>query len=1180
MNKGSLSTTVYEHVLELIQVDLCGNFRYHGYEDNKYFMTIRDAASRYYSVIHLRNKSDAVGKLIDWIVKMEKQFTHRGLKVLKIRTDNGGEFVNGTLHDFCRSRGIEHQLTVPHNSFQNGAVERAHRSILDKARTLLVSGGVPPSLWTEAVSCAVYLLNRLPIPNRRNIIPYCKWNDSDPTTLGLTHLRTFGCLAYTTLPPTQRDGKFAPTAIAAVMVGYDSNRKAYRLYHPESQTVYTSNQVRFDEQRYPLLDSPITDLSHKFATSTLGGVPSYPKNGTSTTLPGGNISSAGGADISIDLNADVSNNEAPKTTRINDQDSTSNPLHGSSPPGNQIENDMYDTFVSPEVSSDDDQSGQSSSSLQHDANVSDLNMSIPLNDIDNSDRLFGSGELDPSSETNDVPMTNSLTSYEESSHSSDPDFRPSHALQRDVPPQPPSEYELLEQQVTALQEQLAIQQTAAASDLQQLTSTNAQLMHELDDLRTSHTMDLERRNQEFQQYLEASRPNPRRHSRGSESIEGLPVSQIDGVRAVKTRHLVPTNPSDHTIHRTSFEASTGESMNYLHDIQNNQIITTEDALLQQCIPTSSSSPLPPVPVGQQAFPDPSFLRVLPSSFVPALPGSPLSDHQLLQIRSPTDAESDSPDSSSSLSIHPVLTAVIVAHHAFAAQLPKTFKQALAHPDSTEWFAAMHRELDAFRSHETYELVPAPSDRRPLGSRWVYTEKSNNLKKARLVAQGYAQKEGIDYEETFAPVIRYDSVRLFLALAASMQLRIHQMDVDTAFLNSDIDGDVYVRQPPGFVDNQYPDHVWKLKGGMYGLKQAPLLWNTHINDTLLSFGFQRHPSDYGLYFQSSVDGLVLVALYVDDLLIAAPSPQIMTFLKALLCSSYSMKDLGPVNKFLGMTINQSSTHISLDLSDYITTAAGTANIDLSKKVHIPLSKSSDLFSTDSPLLDNVTPYQSLVGQLLFAANAGRPDISFAISTLSRFLKSPRKIHLAAAERLFQYLYTTRHYCLSYEIGHPLSLTIYTDAATPSKDDLPFSTGGYITTMSGGTVTWSSRKITSTICLSSTEAEYIAASEAVKEMEWLINLLEYMQLKVEVPIIYIDCQPALQLAKHPVFHSRAKHIPLNYHKIRFVAAKGKLILKKIGTNDQPADMMTKALSRDKVEFFTSKIMDTDSSLRGIC
>lgn len=111
MNKGPLSTTTYEHVLELIQVDLCGSFRYNGYKDNKYFMTIRDAASRYYSVIHLKSKDQAVSKLIDWIVKMEKQFIHRGLKVLKIRTDNGGEFINGTFHEFCRSRGIEHQLT-------------------------------------------------------------------------------------------------------------------------------------------------------------------------------------------------------------------------------------------------------------------------------------------------------------------------------------------------------------------------------------------------------------------------------------------------------------------------------------------------------------------------------------------------------------------------------------------------------------------------------------------------------------------------------------------------------------------------------------------------------------------------------------------------------------------------------------------------------------------------------------------------------------------------------------------------------------------------------------------------------------------------------------------------------------------------------------------------------------
>ena len=153
----------------------------------------------------------------------------------------------------------------------------------------------------------------------------------------------------------------------------------------------------------------------------------------------------------------------------------------------------------------------------------------------------------------------------------------------------------------------------------------------------------------------------------------------------------------------------------------------------------------------------------------------------------------------------------------ASTVPKTLKQAQAHPESSEWKEACLRELKAFQDHKTYELMPLPEGRKPLGSRWVFSIKSTGLKKARLVAQGYTQQEGIDYTETFAPVVRYDSVRVFLALSACLRLTIHQMDVNTAFLNSKIDSEVYVRQPPGFVNTAHPDYVWKLKGAMYVLE---------------------------------------------------------------------------------------------------------------------------------------------------------------------------------------------------------------------------------------------------------------------------------------------------------------------------------------------------------------------------
>ncbi|CCE61990.1 hypothetical protein TPHA_0B03180 [Tetrapisispora phaffii CBS 4417] len=680
---------------------------------------------------------------------------------------------------------------------------------------------------------------------------------------------------------------------------------------------------------------------------------------------------------------------------------------------------------------------------------------------------------------------------------SDSEFRPSQYLRRSIVSSVEPESPALQAQIQQLHSALKAQQEAAALEIERQTSSNTRLMKQIDELKANHTTELNKAKQEFERHIEHIRPHNQRHNHTDESIVGQSLPEVDGVRLVKSRHLNPTESHDRNIRYTQFEAAAGEKLIYLYNTQNGKIISTEDALAQYTEASQSSPPLPPVAVSQQLFPDPPFLRVLPQSFVPATADSPLTTNELMHIQSSSselDELASSPTSASSHSIHPVLTAVLVAHQSYEAQLPRTINQAMSHPDAAEWKAACIRELSAFRSHETYELVPLPTGRRSLGSRWVFTEKSNGLKKARLVAQGNSQKEGIDYSETFAPVIRYDSVRLFLAMAASLKLRIHQMDVDTAFLNSAIDGEVYVRQPPGFLDSHYPTHVWKLKGGMYGLKQAPFLWNTHINETLLSFGFTRHAGEYGLYFSKSADGLVLVALYVDDLLIAAPSSKAMTPLKELLCSSYSMKDLGPVNKFLGMTIKQSENSISLDLSEYISSAASTSQINVDKAVHTPLSKTTDLFGDTSPLLINITPYQSLIGQLLFAANAGRPDISFAVSTLSRFLESPRQVHFAAAQRLLQYLYTTRYDSLCYKTSHPLSISIYTDASTASKDDLPFSTGGYITTMADGAVTWSSRKIKSTVCLSSTEAECIAGSEAVKESQWLVNFFKFMDLKI--------------------------------------------------------------------------------------
>ena len=402
-----------------------------------------------------------------------------------------------------------------------------------------------------------------------------------------------------------------------------------------------------------------------------------------------------------------------------------------------------------------------------------------------------------------------------------------------------------------------------------------------------------------------------------------------------------------------------------------------------------------------------------------------------------------------------------------------------------------------------------------------------------------------------------------------------MDVNTAFLNSLIDETVYVRQPPCFLDAQHPDYVWKLKGAMYGLKQAPLLWNQHINATLSKLGFRRHEGEYGLYFKKCPQGLVLVALYVDDLLIAAASTRMVRQVKCQLQSVYAMKDLGPVNKFLGMNISQTKDYIALALTDYITSAASASEIQVNKPVHTPLSPTTDYNDSSSPLVADIKQYQAIIGQLMFIANTGRPDVAYSVSLLSRFLQSPRQVHLRAAHRVFQYLYTTRTHRLVYRSGSPLQAVIYSDASHGSAVDIPYATRGYIVQMAGGTVTWSSKKI-KMVTLSSTEAEYVAACEAVKEAAWLTHLFTWMGLSPLRTRLLVDNQPAIHIAQNPVCHSRIKHIRLDYHYIREAVQSGLVDLEYIPTKEQLADITTKVLPKDTFEGLTARCLTVTNSV----
>ena len=494
----------------------------------------------------------------------------------------------------------------------------------------------------------------------------------------------------------------------------------------------------------------------------------------------------------------------------------------------------------------------------------------------------------------------------------------------------------------------------------------------------------------------------------------------------------------------------------------------------------------------------------------------------------------------------------------------TFNQAMKSTEKDFWHDACVSEYNSLMENNTWVLVPKPAGRKIVGCKWVFKVKENtdgtiDKYKARLVAQGFSQSPGIDYQETFAPVVRYETVRFLFAVSAQLGFSVHHMDVTTAFLNGKLEERIYMRQPPGFEDQTNPDHVCLLKKSLYGLKQAPLCWNIAIFDVLTSLGFQRNESDYGLFSRGSGSNRVLIALYVDDLLISGADTTVVSQVKSKLSSKFKMKDLGLASHFLGMRVNQTGEGITLDLAKYITDILKCFSMENCKSAPTPLpSVNLSVFNESDPNVDS-TLYRSIIGKLIYAANAARPDLATAVSFLSRYLQAPKKIHLKAAKHCLRYLAGTINLGITYSKQSSFSLTGYVDADYAQDESDRISVTGYVFMLAGGPITWASRKQKSPAA-SSTEAEYVALSEASNECVWLLQLGSEMNISIPTPVtLFEDNQGCIAIAENPVHHHRTKHISVKYHISRHLVKNGTTCIQYLNTEVMIADMFTKPLGK---------------------
>lgn len=507
--------------------------------------------------------------------------------------------------------------------------------------------------------------------------------------------------------------------------------------------------------------------------------------------------------------------------------------------------------------------------------------------------------------------------------------------------------------------------------------------------------------------------------------------------------------------------------------------------------------------------------------------------------------------------------------------PSCFQEAINDAEHDNWLLAMKEEMSSLHKNKTWELVKLPKGKKAIGCKWVYRKKEatsgkGETYKARLVAKGYSQREGIDYNEIFSPVVKHTSIRAILAMVAMHDMELEQLDVKTAFLHGDLEEEIYMQQPEGFEKEGMKNHVCRLKKSLYGLKQSPRQWYKRFDSFMVTHGYKRCEYDCCVYFKIDDDGsLVLLTLYVDDMLVAAKSKQKIKELKNMLNEEFDMKDLGIAKKILGIEIHRDRKMGKLWLSQkkYIEKVLQRFGMLKAKPVATPLAAHFKLPSQLSPnTKDEVeymskVPYANAVGCLMYMMVCTRPDLSQAVSVVSRYMANPGREHWNAIKWILRYLAGTRNLGIMYDRSTTSSAVVgYVDADYAGDLDSRKSMTGYVFTFAGGAISWKS-VLQDTVALSTTEAEYMAATEAGKEAIWLKGMVEQLGFEQNSMLVHCDSQSAIYLAKNHVYHSRTKHIDIRYHKIREWISNGKISLMKIHTKENAADMLTKPIPRDK-------------------
>lgn len=502
-------------------------------------------------------------------------------------------------------------------------------------------------------------------------------------------------------------------------------------------------------------------------------------------------------------------------------------------------------------------------------------------------------------------------------------------------------------------------------------------------------------------------------------------------------------------------------------------------------------------------------------------------------------------------------------------VPSSYEEAISCPEAPMWIEAMNREYDSIMLNNVWELVDPPADFNIVETRWVYRKKvatdSTTIFKARLVAQGFTQIPGVDFDEVFSPVIRHSTLRTLLALAVQKRLSTRHLDVTSAFLHGDLDRKIFLKQPTGFTAPGNDRQVCQLRKAIYGLRQGGKVWYDRLREILLSMNMTQSTTDPCLYFCVNGETVFIVGVFVDDLPIFYSNPKDLELFIQQLQTKIKIRDLGPLKKCLGVNIDYDEENrvLKLHQRDYINEMLREFHLEEAESSPVPMEPGTTLLpdvapKTDAEIAEIIKiPYQNAVGKLMYLVQMIRPDIAYAVSVVSRFNLTFSQQHWKFVKQIMRYLKGTSDLSLTYSGNSSQTLSAFCDASFAGEKEGYKSQTGYVFLLQGGAVSWRSCK-QSTVTKSTTEAELQAIVDCTSEAIWMKNLIDQLS-STKIPPIEVSCdnKGAVDFSKNGNFSHGLKHVMVHYHFVKEKIEKGYVNVEKVPADKMVADCLTKPL-----------------------